>query len=280
MVVVGSNLEGWVPQASQYTQVLEGRHYRYYLANSLNTAWVDKASGTYRTGEMEVRLAAVTAAEGAKLVYTLDGSEPTAADTKVENGAFVLIPLGTTTLKVGLLVDGKVSNAVTREYVVKNADEKEPVVIPDFCTVGEGEICAFFESPLSWSDIKCWAWDTNNNNVNYTGGSWPGQACNELGKASNGNAVWKWTYTGTFTTPPSHIIFSSNGAPQTADLPFFNGGYYTKDGFVEQVQVGIDDIFADGKPAGVRIYDLQGRRINSLTQKGLYIVNGKKYVVR
>ena len=280
VVVVGSNLEGWVPQASQYTQVLEGRHYRYYLANSLNTAWVDKASGTYRTGEMEVRLAAVTAAEGAKLVYTLDGSEPTAADTKVENGAAVVIPHGETTLKVGLLIDGKVSAVITRNYVVKNADEKDPVIIPDFCTVGEGEICAFFESPLSWSDIKCWAWDTNNNNVNYTGGSWPGQACNELGKASNGNAVWKWTYTGTFTTPPSHIIFSSNGAPQTADLPFFNGGYYTKDGFVEQVQVGIDDIFADGKAAGVRIYDLQGRRINSLTQKGLYIVNGKKYVVR
>jgi alpha-amylase len=72
----------------------------------------------------------------------------------------------------------------------------------------------------------CWAWDTQN----YTGGNWPGQACKKLGTAGNGNSVWKWTYTGTLSTHPTYIIFSNNGAPQTDDLQFKNGGYYNKDG--------------------------------------------------
>ena len=288
VVAVGSNLDGWVPQTTQYTQVLEGRHYRYYLANALNTAWADKASGTYKTGEMEVRLAAVTAEEGAQLVYTLDGTDVTASATKAENGTIVNIPLGTTILKVGLLVGGTVKGVITRTYEVKDPNEEEKVVIPDFCTVEEGEICAFFEAPLSWSLVKCWAWDTNNNNVNYTGGTWPGQACTELGKADNGNTVWKWIYNGGFSTPPSHIIFSNDGSPQTADLPFYNGGYYTKEGYVDQVHIGIDDIFADGNSANGYVYDLQGRRLgnaswlleNGHSKKGIYMLNGRKYVLK
>ena len=116
--------------------------------------------------------------------------------------------------------------------------------------------------------------------MNYTGGTWPGQACNELGKADNGNTVWKWIYNGTFTTPPSHIIFSNDGSPQTEDLPFYNGGYYTKDGYVDQVHIGIDDIFADRTQADGRVYDLQGRCITTPATKGIYILNGKKYVVK
>ena len=134
---------------------------------------------------------------------------------------------------MGLLSGGKISGVVTRTYVVKekeNGEEEEekPVEIPSFCTVADGETCAFFEAPTAWTQtIMCWAWDDK---ANYTGGEWPGQTCTQLGTASNGNTVWKWTYTGELTTQPAMIIFSNGGAPQTEDLPFQNGGYYTQSG--------------------------------------------------
>ena len=53
-----------------------------------------------------------------------------------------------------------------------------------------------------------------------------------MGKAANGNLIWKWTFTGIVDTSdmPTHIIFSNAGSPQTDDLEFKNGGYYTING--------------------------------------------------
>jgi len=108
-------------------------------------------------------------------------------------------------------------------------EEQQTVEVPSFCTVTAGETCAFFEAPTSWTaDIMCWAWIDNGDN--FTGGTWPGAPCTLLGTAQNGKKVYKWTYNGSLTTKPGKIIFSNNGTPQTSDLPFQNGGYYTKDG--------------------------------------------------
>jgi alpha-amylase len=108
-------------------------------------------------------------------------------------------------------------------------EEQQTVEAPSFCTVTAGETCAFFEAPTSWTaDIMCWAWIDNGDN--FTGGTWPGVPCTLLGTASSGKKVYKWTYSGSLTTKPGKIIFSNNGTPQTSDLPFQNGGYYTRDG--------------------------------------------------
>ena len=108
-------------------------------------------------------------------------------------------------------------------------EEQQTVEVPSFCTVTAGETCAFFEAPTTWTaDIMCWAWIDNGDN--FTGGTWPGAPCTLLGTANSGNKVYKWTYSGSLTTKPGKIIFSNNGTPQTSDLPFQNGGYYTKDG--------------------------------------------------
>ena len=108
-------------------------------------------------------------------------------------------------------------------------EEQQTVEVPSFCTVTAGETCAFFEAPTTWTaDIMCWAWIDNGDN--FTGGTWPGVPCTLLGTANSGNKVYKWTYSGSLTTKPGKIIFSNNGTPQTSDLPFQNGGYYTKDG--------------------------------------------------
>ena len=42
---------------------------------------------------------------------------------------------------------------------------------------------------------------------------------------------------------------------------------------------GIEDI-TDNRVESTEIYDLQGRRVNEITEKGIYIVNGKKVLVK
>ena len=268
-----------------WVKVLEGYHYAYYFPTSMETAYADLPTGIY-VGTQKVRLSAVTATKDAQLVYTTDGTNPTAGSAKVANGTAVTIPVGTTTLKVAMLIGNVVSGMVTRTYTVSEAPT-EGTVIPDFCKVNDGEVCAFFEAPSTWTQtIACWAWDTNANNVNYTGGTWPGVACTKLGKAPNGNMVWKWTFdekdfkgAAGAAKQPSHIIFSSNGAPQTKDLTFSNAGYYTEEGLFGTVESGIDGILAD-KPADTAIYTLDGRRVKSVKRPGIYIQNRKMIIIR
>lgn len=152
--------------------------------------------------------------------------------------------------------------------------------IPSFCTIEEGEICAFFEAPMTWgSQIFTWAWMNGGDGKDYVGTSWPGVEATLLGTADNGNKVFKWV--SAKTTAPNNIIFSGGGN-KTADLVFTNAGYYTKDGKQAVVtETGIKSIRTTPSIKNAAIYDLQGRKVNKeQLKKGLYIVNGKKVVVR
>jgi alpha-amylase len=235
LVVVGDEKQ-ISPDASQWTKILSGYHYAYYLANTLETAWADKGSGDFSEA-FDVTLTAVSATSGAKLVYTTDGSVPSASNGKQVASGTSLTINATTTLKVGLLVGGNVTGVITRTFIYREPEQEPEMVIPDFCKVNEGEVCAFFEAPVTWTNtIFCWAWtDKPSDNFTYANGKWPGVACELLGRADNGNKVWKWTWDGTkeknsSATQPAKIIFSNNGAPQTDDLPFELGGYYNRDG--------------------------------------------------
>lgn len=172
-----------------------------------------------------------------------------------------------------------------RLFVSDNVDisaldniKEDTFVAPDFCQVAEGEVCAFFEAPTSWTTVKCWAWDSQNN---YTGGTWPGAACTKVG-TNNGKNVWKWTYNGTLTTLPAFIIFNNNNnGQQTADLNFSNGGYYNEAGALQGLVTGIEEVTANSQQlkANSQYYDLSGRRLSGQpTKKGLYIINGRKVV--
>ena len=223
----------------QWTKITQGYHYAYYFPTSMNTAYADLPSGKY-VGKQQVMLSAVTTTAGAQVVYTTDGSTPTASSNVAASGTLVEIPSGaTTTLTVGMLIGGQVSGVVSRTYDVKVSEKDKPVEIPSFCKVNAGEVCAFFEAPASWDEtIMCWAWcDSPSENFTSTTGTWPGIACTKLGQANNGNNVWKWTWDGkkqknTSATQPQKIIFSngSEGKPQTDNLDFKNGGYYNKFG--------------------------------------------------
>jgi hypothetical protein len=146
---------------------------------------------------------------------------------------------------------------------------------PDCCVVNDGETCAFYEAPTSYTNVKCWAWDGSNN---YTGGKWPGAICTKVG-TNNGKNVWKWTYSGSLTTKPTFIIFSDDGNNQTSNLDFQNGGYYNETGAIQGIVTGITPIRTTPSYKDNVIYDLQGRRVmEGQMKKGIYIVNGKKVI--
>lgn len=278
LAVVGSGLANYTPNA-RFVKVLSGYHYAYYMNKSMETAWIDLPSGEYE-GKQQAMLTAVSTNGDAQLVYTTDGSNPTAQSTKVASGTKIDVE-GDMTLNVGLLIGSTVSGIVTRVYATP-----EPMPVAE-CIVNEGEICAFFEAPSDWNnDISCWAWtDTPSDNFTYATGGWPGVTCTLLGVAENGNKVWKWSWDGTkqnnsSATQPAKIIFNNTSSPQTADLPFTNGGYYNMNGLVKVI-TGIEEVIANGQKlkANSQYYDLTGRRLNGQpTKKGLYIVNGRKLI--
>ena len=277
LAVVGSGHANYTPNA-RFVKVLSGYHYAYYMNKSMETAWVDLPSGEYE-GKQQATLTAVSNNSEALLVYTTDGNDPTAQSTKVASGTKIDVE-GAMTLKVGLLIGSAVSGIVTRVYATP-----EPMPVAE-CIVNEGEICAFFEAPSDWqNDISCWAWtDTPSDNFTYATGGWPGVACTLLGVAENGNKVWKWSWDGTkqnnsSATQPAKIIFNNTSSPQTADLPFTNGGYYNKNGLVKVI-TGIEEVRWQKSAGRSDVwYDLSGRRLNGQpTKKGLYIVNGRKLI--
>lgn len=168
-------------------------------------------------------------------------------------------------------------------------------VIPPFCTVNDGEVCAFFEQPASsnWKgDITCWAWDKSGN---YTGGTWPGSKCEKVGTTSDGKTVWKWTWNGSYvkeksasasTTAslPTDIIFTnkkanSDSGAQTLNMKFNNGNYYG-DNVTYGNATGISVIKANAQ-TDESWYTIGGTRLSGKpTQKGVYIHQGKKAVVK
>ena len=117
IAIVGPNAKKYAAP-NTYAELLNGYHYRYFMPKKANVAWVDLASGDYE-GTMKAKLVAVSNADDAQLVYTTDGTEPTASSKKAKSGEELEIPFGETTLKVGLLMNGAVSGILTRNYKVE-----------------------------------------------------------------------------------------------------------------------------------------------------------------
>lgn len=188
-----------------------------------------------------------------------------------------------------------VSNGLDISEVNSIKREDTGHVIPSFCTVNDGEVCAFFEQPASsnWKgDITCWAWDKSGN---YTGGTWPGSKCEKVGTTSDGKDVWKWKWNGSYVKDesasastkaslPTHIIFTnkkanSNSGAQTLNMAFKNGNYYG-DNVTYGNATGLSVIKANAQ-TDESWYTIGGTRLSGKpTQKGVYIHQGKKVVVK
>lgn len=267
-------LDKMVNPGADWQKVLSGYHYAYFLNKSLETAFVDKASGI-RNNAFSVKLIAVSKDASAKLVYTTDGTAPTAKSKQVASGDEITIS-SDCVLKVGLLVGGSVKGIITRNYTIQYVEEMPDV----FETPAPGYTYnAYFVAPAKWkNEVKCWAWTKAEN---YTGGKWPGEKCYKIGK--NGKQyIYQWCYYGTLTTPPASIIFNNNGSAQTDDFTFVNGAYYNIDGKTTGISTS-----QTVKPAvSGNIYSLDGRIVrrnaSSLDglSKGIYVYQGKKVVVK
>lgn len=84
-----------------------------------------------------------------------------------------------------------------------------------------------FTKPESWSSVWVWAWSGSGDNIVNLFESWPGL---ELTANAEGKYVWETTES------PEYIIFSDNGATQTANLAFVDGAEYTVDGIVVNIE--------------------------------------------
>lgn len=267
-------LDKMVNPGADWQKVLSGYHYAYFLNKSLETAFVDKASGI-RDNSFKVKLIAVSKDASAKLVYTTDGTAPTAKSKQVASGDEITIS-SDCVLKVGLLVGGSVKGIITRNYTIQHVEEGSDafeIPAPGYT------YNAYFVAPATWkNEVKCWAWTKT---ANYTGGTWPGVKCYKIGK--NGKQyIYQWCYYGTLTTPPASIIFNNNGSAQTDDFTFVNGAYYD----IKGKTTGISTPQTIKPAVSSNIYSLDGRIVrrnaSSLDglSKGIYVYQGKKVVVK
>lgn len=260
------------PYASQWIKIAGGYHYAYYFAPSMETAWADKASGTYTDG-LKVTLTAVSASSGAQVVYTTDGTDPTASSTKVASGT-VLPITASCTLKVGLLVGGVVKSIITRNYTLKSFQAHKATV--------------YLKDP-SWSTVYFYSWDGAGKNLN---GAWPGEAITAT-KEINGSKWYYCSYDVNSADYTFNIIFNQgSGKKQTVDIgPISEDKYYeiaeeingklTVNDLTSQMTNGISNVTTTApEHADNAYYTLSGQRVEKPAQRGIYIHNGKKIVVR
>lgn len=276
---------------ADYQLVDKGQNFAYYISRNAGSVWADVPSGSYDNG-VSVTLSALTTDAGAQIVYTTDGSEPTASNgTKVSSGATVSID-ATTTLKAALLTGSAVSGMITRHYTVTAFQPHEITICVNADNVG-------------WSRVNFWSWggDGTHSPVN---GSWPGD--NVTTTKTVGGKTWYYqTYTMNSSDDCVCFVFSTaSGSPQTVDVnnvskdSYFEisstseGGKYKVDDVTDKYATSIGGIVAD-KAEGrtsAGVYTIDGRLVRHTSgcatadeavsglAKGLYIVNGKKVVVK
>lgn len=279
IVVVGNNTKAYTPSAD-YAQILEGYHYRYYLSKSAETAWCNIPSGEYEAG-FKAKLTAVSQNSKAKLVYTTDGTDPTAKSKQVATGNTINID-ETCTLKVGLLSNGTVTGIRTYNYTVKAF---EPYTIT---------IYANADQVTNWGSVMYfYAW---NSSETFTLG-WPGTAVTAT-KTLNGK---KWYYMDFKIKSKDaivNIIFNQGngtGKKQTVDL---NAGNSTKYYEITTAQNNgkytCKDVTAIWAPTGITgtptisntttdnaWYTLSGMKLGKKpAESGVYIHQGKKVIIR
>lgn len=267
----------------KYVKVLEGSNYAFLMNKSLNTAWADKPSGNYDKA-FSVKLTAVSSNTSAQLVYTTNGSNPTSSSTKVSSGSSITIPLGETTLKVGLLINGTVSGIVTRTYKVEEPAPFTPYTI----TIN---VCA---EKVGWNDyVNFHSWGDER-----TGTAWPGDKVTTTKTTTDGKKWFYKSYNITSADDYVNLVFSIGTAANANQNQTVDANDFTQDAWLEisdtkdGTKYLINDVTASYTTAvgaittqtektDNRWYNINGQVLNGKpTQKGIYINNGKKYIVK
>lgn len=277
IVVVGNNTKAYTPSAD-YAQILEGYHYRYYLSKSAETAWCNIPSGEYEAG-FKAKLTAVSQNSNAKLVYTTDGTDPTAKSKQITNGNTINID-NTCTLKVGLLNNGTVTGIRTYNYTIKAF---EPYTITVYANA---------DQVTNWgSTMYFYAWNSSETITK----AWPGTAVTAT-KTLNGK---KWYYMDFKIKSKDaivNIIFNQGkNKKQTEDLKAINSTkYYEITPKQSDGKYTCKDVTAIWAPTGITgtptisntttdnaWYTLSGMKLGKKpAESGVYIHQGKKVIIR
>ena len=195
LVAVGNDAAGYAGETG-YTKILSGYHYAYFLSNDAETSWTSMPSGSYEEG-FKTTLTAVSQTEGAKLVYTLNGSTPTAKSTTVESGKEISIN-GTCTLKVGLLVNGEVRNIATHQYTIEKFKAYKFMVYVN-------------ADAVKWNPLYCYTWKKKES-------VWPGEIMTET-KIIGGKTWYYKEVSIDNATELVNVIFNNGkDKPQTVDI--------------------------------------------------------------
>lgn len=268
---------------SGYTEILRGYHYRYLLSNSSNVAWIDLPSGHYDDVQ-KARLTAVSDKQGAQLVYTTDGTEPTAQSRKAASGTEIEIPMGTTTLKVGLLTGSTVSAIATRTYDISKPEAFTPYDITVYVNTDN----------VGWKSVNFWAWEDQSGENLTTSGKWPGDAVTAT-KTIEGKKWYYKTYRIAERGNMISFVFNTDsGNQQTINVYDLKKDtyieisnekdsqkHYTIKDVTDLMSTGINIQTVDKQNLSTIWYDMQGRRYNHRpTQPGIYINGGKKIMIR
>ena len=195
LVAVGNDAAGYAGETG-YTKILSGYHYAYFLSNDAETSWTSMPSGSYEEG-FKTTLTAVSQTEGAKLVYTLDGSTPTAKSTTVESGKEISIN-GTCTLKVGLLVNGEVRNIATHQYTIEKFKAYKFMIYVN-------------ADAVKWNPLYCYTWKGANSD-------WPGEKMTETKTIGGKTWYYKEVSIDNATELVNVIFNNGKDKPQTVDI--------------------------------------------------------------
>ena len=273
LCVVGNNPEYYNASSSEFKEILSGKGYRYLLNRSANTVWMDVPDGRYEA-PLNVKFTAVSNLSGAKIVYTTDGSTPTANSPQIASGSTLSIE-SSCTLKAGILSNGTVRGIQSRTY-----DIFEP-----------HDITIYVNSGINWGGaLFFYVWDNNNTNLN---GKWPGKRAGTY--VTIGDKKWYYQ-THRLTSPDQYlnlIVANQAGSKQTIDIRGIRSDYYfcitgekDENDFILEDQTadmatGITPPLLFNEEKNTRsVYNLLGMPVSPDKKKGIVIENGRKVAYR
>ncbi len=197
--------------------VESGNGFALYLSRSVEKPWVSLPTGSYE-GPVSVTFTALSN-QTADMVYTTDGTEPTATSQKISSGGTISLNANTV-LKVGLLAGGTVKSVVTRNYSI---------------TTGVEHSVNIYVTTAANQAPNLYAWSEDGELC----GAWPGTLLTESQTNTATGTLW---YTQSLTTTKDvNIIFNNNGK-QTSDITGLKEGnhYFYYDGGKNYQEVTAD----------------------------------------
>lgn len=284
IVVVGAQTNYKGVNTADYVKVINKTRYAYYLSKSLNIAWIDKPSGTYTLSgtatSITVKPTAVSTDANAVLVYTTDGTTPTASSTQISSGSSIKLTQSCT-LKVGLLSGGKVTGITSHDYTIKVPEPFEPYTITVYVNKDE----------VGWDKLYFHSFGLKS----ASDTSWPGSLITAT--TTLGSKTWYYqTYNIKQEGETVSFVFDAGlNKAQTVDVEdvdktsYFvisseeeSANHYKVNDVTEEMTTGIADApIIEKENTDKAWYTLSGMKMNQKpSQAGIYIHQGKKVVIK